>query len=192
MNNTNTKLLAAFILFAASGSALAHPGHDISGFTAGILHPFNGLDHLLAMVATGLWAATLGGSALWRVPGAFVAMLIAGVVLGMSGVQLVQIEPVIAVSVLLLGLAVTFTLRVPTSMGVFLAGIFSLFHGNAHGVELLETATGYLYLLGIACASIVLHLAGIGLGITLKRYTWLLRSSGAAITVMGMWLVAGV
>jgi urease accessory protein len=179
-------------MLTASGTLFAHPGHDVSGFAAGVVHPFNGIDHLLAMVAIGLWAVTLGGTAMWRVPGAFVVMLVAGAVIGMSGVQLVQLEPIIALSLLLVGLAITFALRVPNSVGVLLAGIFSLFHGNAHGIELLETTSGYMYLLGIASTSITLHIAGIGLGITLRRYSWLLRSSGAAIAGIGMWMVVAL
>jgi urease accessory protein len=192
MFNTVARLLAAFILLATSGSALAHPGHDISGLAAGLYHPFSGLDHLLAMLSVGLWAATLGGSAQWKVPSAFVTMLVSGAVFGMSGAHLPLVEPLIAMSVLLLGLAVTFTLRVPANAGVALVGLFALFHGYAHGAELPETASSYLYLLGITLASITLHLTGLGIGHTFKRHTWLLRSSGVAIAAMGMWLVASV
>ncbi len=195
MNHRHTIALFSLLGFIILPSiAAAHPISDITdgGYLAGMLHPFAGIDHLLAMVAIGLWAATLGGSAVWRVPGAFVTMLIAGAVIGMSGVHLVEVEPVIALSVLLLGLAITFTLRVSTSVGVFVAGMFSFFHGYSHGLELSEMTSGYMYLVGIGLSSIALHIIGIGLGITLKRSIWLLRSSGVVIAGAGMWLVAGL
>lgn len=192
MHNSKTKLLAALLLLATSSSALAHPGHDISGLAAGLTHPFSGLDHMLAMLCVGLWAAILGGRAQWKVPTAFVTLLVTGTALGMSGAHLPMVEPLIALSLLLLGLAVTFTLRVHETAGIILVGLFALFHGCAHGAELPETASSYLYLLGITLASITLHLAGLGVGHTFQRHTWLLRSSGAAIAAMGMWLIAGV
>lgn len=192
MYSARTKLLTAFLLLAASGSALAHPGHNISGLAAGLSHPFSGIDHLLAMLCVGLWAATLGGRAQWKVPTAFVTLLVAGTILGMSGAHLPMVEPLIALSLLLLGLAVAFTLRVHATSGVIFVGLFALFHGCAHGAELPETASSYLYLLGITLASITLHLAGLGIGHAFQRHTWLLRSSGAAITAMGVWMIAGV
>jgi urease accessory protein len=192
MHNTIARLLAASILFAASGTVSAHPGHGISGFTTGILHPLNGLDHLLAMLSVGLWAATLGGNAQWKIPGAFVTMLVVGAMLGMHGIHLPLVEPFIALSVLLLGLAVTLTLRVPSSAAIAMVSLFALFHGHAHGSELIETASSYYHLLGITLASSALHLSGLIIGHSFKRHTWLLRSSGAAIAAMGIWLVAGV
>ncbi|HEY0634345.1 MAG TPA: HupE/UreJ family protein [Gammaproteobacteria bacterium] len=192
MHNTTTKLLVAFILLATSGSALAHPGHDIAGFTAGALHPFNGFDHLLAMLTVGLWAATLGGSAMWKVPVAFVSMLAIGAVLAMSGIQMPLVEPLIALSVLLLGVVVALALRVSAIAGIAMAGLFALFHGHAHGSELPVTASSYVYLFGMTLASSALHLSGFAIGRALMHYTWLLRSSGAAIAITGMWLIAGV
>ena len=192
MHNTTTRLLTSLILLTVSGTALAHPGHDVAGFAAGALHPFNGLDHLLAMVAIGLWAATLGGTAVWKIPVAFVATLVAGAMLGMNGIHLPLVEPVIALSVLLLGLALTLTLRVPATAAIVMVSLFALFHGHAHGSELPETASGYLYLLGITLASVALHLTGLGIGRTLMRHTWLLRSSGAAIAGIGVWMIAGL
>lgn len=191
MHNTTTKLLAAFILLAASSNAFAHPGHNIAGFTAGALHPFHGLDHLLAMLTVGLWAATLG-DAQWKVPGAFVMMLAVGAMLGMNGIHLPLVEPFIALSVLLLGLALTLTLRVPTTIAIVLAGLFALSHGHAHGSELPAAASSYVYLFGMILASSALHLSGFAIGRALMHHTWLLRGSGAAIAAMGMWLVAGV
>ena len=192
MHNTKYKFLAALFLLGASGSALAHPGHDVSGFTAGVFHPFSGIDHLLAMLSAGLWAATLGSAAQWKVPTAFITMLLTGAVLGMSGTHLPLVEPFIALSVLLLGLAVAFTLRVPTTAGIVLVGLFALFHGHTHGSELPEATSRILYLIGITLASSALQLSGLGISHALQRHTWLLRSSGAAIAAIGVLLMAGV
>jgi len=192
MHNTTTRFLTALLLLTTSGAALAHPGHDISGFAAGALHPFSGLDHLLAMLTVGLWAATLGGTAVWKIPAAFVVTLVAGAVLGMTGIHLPLVEPFIALSVLLLGLAVTLTLRVSATAAIAMISLFALFHGHAHGSELTEATSGYLYLLGITLASIALHISGLVVGRTLMRHTWLLRSSGAMIAGVGVWMVAGL
>src|SRR5512139_2178814 len=138
MHNTTSRLLTALFLLAASGTALAHPGHDASGLAAGLYHPFSGLDHMLAMLTVGLWAATVGGTALWKMPAAFVITLVCGALLGMNGIHMPLVEPLIALSVLLLGLAFTLTLRIPATAGIMLVSLFALFHGYAHGVELPE------------------------------------------------------
>lgn len=184
-------LLIALLLLGFSSSALAHPGHDLAGFAAGISHPFSGLDHLLAMLGVGLWAATLGAGAQWKVPTAFVAMLMGGALLGMGGVQLPLVEPFIALSILLLGLAVTLTLRFSATAAIIMVSLFALVHGHAHGSEMSETASSHLYLLGIILASTALHLIGLAIGRTLMRHAWLLRSSGAMIAGVGVWMVAG-
>jgi len=185
-------VVAAIGLIALPGLAAAHTGHGTGGFGAGLVHPFGGLDHLLAMLTVGLWAATLGGSAAWKVPTAFVAMLVTGAVLGLSGVHLPLVESLIAVSVLLLGLSVTLAWRVPATAGVALVGLFALFHGHAHGAEVPEAASGYLYVFGMTLASVALHLTGFGIGHALRQRPWLLRSGGALVAGAGAWLVAGV
>ena len=187
-------IVALFALAVAPGIASAHTvlGMSGGGLLAGLHHPFSGLDHMLAMLTVGLWAATLGGAAAWKVPTAFVVMLVTGAVLGMTGIQLPLVESFIALSVLVLGLAVTFALRVPSSAGIVLVGLFAMFHGHAHGTELPEAVSGYLYLLGMTLASITLHLTGFGIGQALKRHPLLLRSGGALIAGAGVWLVAGL
>lgn len=185
-------IVSLIALLAVPGIASAHILANMTGggLGAGFAHPFSGIDHMLAMLTVGLWAATLGGSASWKVPGAFVAMLVAGALLGMTGLHLPLVEPLIALSVLVLGLAVTLTLRVPTGSGVFLVGLFALFHGYAHGAELPEAAAGFLFLLGMTAASVILHFTGFALGSALKRHQWLLRTGGALIAGAGVWLVA--
>jgi len=192
MHNTATRVIAALFLLTASGAALAHPGHDISGFAAGILHPFTGLDHMLAMLAVGLWAATLGGAAMWKTPAAFVLALLVGAGLGMHGSHQPLMTPFIALSVLLLGLAVALTLRVSETTSIAMVSLFALFHGYAHGAELPETSSSDLYLLGMTLASIALHLTGLGTAHLLKHHRWVLRSTGVVIAGAGVWMVAGM
>lgn len=185
-------IITAIALIALPGIAAAHTGHGTGGFGAGLLHPFGGVDHLLAMLTVGLWAATLGGSAAWRVPTAFAAMLVTGAVLGINGMQLPLVESFIAASVLVLGLAVTLAWRVPVAAGIALVGLFALFHGHAHGAEVPEAAAGALYVLGMTLASIALHLTGFGLGHALRQHPWLLRSGGALVAGAGAWLVVSL
>jgi urease accessory protein len=188
------KITVLLGLAIVPGIASAHGLYDMAhgGFAAGLIHPFSGADHLLAMFAVGLWAACTGGGATWKVPASFVLMLIAGCVLAMSGMALPLAEPFIATSVLVLGLALLFALRASIAAGSLLVGLFALFHGYAHGTELPQAASTWLYLLGMVCASIALHLGGVGLGHALGRHRWVLRSGGALLAGAGVWLMAGV
>jgi len=111
------------------GSATAHPVAGAAGLTAGFAHPLSGLDHVLAMVAVGLWAAQLGGRAIWRVPTAFVVMMLLGGALGAAGVGLPAVETGILGSVLLLGLLIAFGVRAPIGLSMAVAGGFALLHG---------------------------------------------------------------
>ncbi|WP_127477816.1 HupE/UreJ family protein [Sulfurivermis fontis] len=179
-------------LMALPGIAAAHTGLGTGGFGAGLLHPFSGVDHLLAMLTVGLWAATLGGSAAWKVPMAFIVMLVTGAVLGLSGTHWPLVESFIAASVLVLGLAVTLAWRVPAGAGIALVGLFALFHGHAHGAEVPVAAVGYLYVAGMVLASGALHLTGFGIGHALRQRPRLLRGGGALVAGAGAWLVAGL
>ncbi len=194
MNVRNVFALIALIgLFAVPEIASAHPGHGAGGgLGAGLAHPFSGIDHLLAMFTVGLWAATLGGQATWKIPATFVVLLAGGAALGMTGIYLPLAEPFIAASVLVLGLATAFMLRLPGAGGIALVGLFALFHGYAHGTEMPAGVSGYLFLEGMAIASVALHLAGFGVGHALKRHGWLLRSGGALIAGTGVWLLASL
>lgn len=185
-------IVAAIGLIVLPGIAAAHTGHGSGGFSAGVFHPLGGADHLLAMLTVGLWAALQGGSAGWKVPTAFVAMLITGAVLGLAGVHLPLAEALIAASVLVLGLAVMLAARVPAVAGIALVGLFALFHGHAHGAEVPAGAASYLYVLGMAMASAALHLAGFGIGRALQRHAWLLRSGGALVAGAGAWLMVSL
>ena len=184
-----TVTLAAFLSLA--GFAQAHPGHGGGGFASGFAHPLHGLDHLLAMLAVGLWAAQLGGRAWWAVPACFVGVMACGGALGMMGVGLPFAEQGIAASVLILGLLIAAAVRLPLAAGVALVGLFALCHGYAHGAEMPETAAGAVYALGFAGATALLHGCGFGLGVLMQRGAradWL-RASGVAISAAGVLLL---
>ena len=129
-----------------TGAAEAHTGHGHAiGFMHGFLHPLSGLDHMLAMVAVGLFAARLGGKAFWAVPLAFVAMMVVGGAMGMNGFGLPYVEFGIAASVIVLGAAVALDFSLPISAAMGLVGFFALFHGHAHGSEMPVAASGLTY-----------------------------------------------
>lgn len=176
-------------LALAAGSAAAHTGeHTVSGFVSGFTHPFAGLDHLLAMVAVGLWAVQQGGRALWAVPMAFVLAMLAGGALAGWGGTLPHIETGIAASVLVLGLAVAIGRHVPLAFGVATVAGFALFHGYAHGLEMPQAAAPALYGLGFVAATVALHAAGIA-GALVGRHA--IRFAGAVIAASGaalLWL----
>ena len=196
MRNAITKLLTAFILLGTSSAAFAHPGHDVSGFAAGLMHPFSGLDHLLAMVAVGLWAAQggtgkRGGHKIWLLPATFMTMLAAGAGIAMHWQSLPMIESGIAVSVLALGLLIALSLQLPASLSVAITALFGLLHGYAHGLELPQSAAPAEYALGFLAATATLHLSGITLGVATRRHHALLaRMMGAAIAICGAYLLA--
>ncbi|MGD9861198.1 MAG: HupE/UreJ family protein [Marinobacterium sp.] len=173
------------------GVALAHTGHEVSGFISGLAHPVGGADHLLAMLAVGLWAARLGGRALWLVPLAFVATMLLGNLLALSGVSLVFTEQGIGLSVVVLGLLLAFAARFVTPVCMAIAGSFALFHGLAHGAEMPLNASGFSYAAGFTLATLALHLAGMLVGkIGVEaRAALFSRVAGGAIALTGMAMV---
>jgi len=192
------RLTVAATAICLSSSAWAHPGHlPTSGFSAGLLHPLTGLDHLLAMVAVGLFAATLGRRALWAVPLSFMSLMALGGILGMTGVPLPFVEFAIALSVLVLGAVVVIGGRWPVTMAMMLVGLFAVFHGYAHGAEMPETISAAEYGLGFMLATGALHLLGIGLGVLPTRIAGIhgqrmSQIGGLAIAFAGAGLLLGV
>jgi urease accessory protein len=159
----------ALALAALSGllalPAMAHTGGDGGGLASGFLHPVSGPDHVVAMVAVGLWGVFLGAPALWLLPVVFpVAMALAGA-LGVAGIPLPGVETGIALSGVVLGLAVLFRARPPLWVALVLTGLFAVFHGHAHGTELPGSVNPGAYALGFVVATGLLHLAGIGFGL---------------------------
>ncbi|MFA6287242.1 MAG: HupE/UreJ family protein [Opitutaceae bacterium] len=172
--------------------ASAHPGHDGDhgfgwDFSGGFVHPLGGWDHLLAMIAVGLWAAQLGGRARWLVPAAFVSVMTLGAVLGHGGLQIAGTEQGIAASVLVLGLLVATAARLPAAASMAIVGVFALFHGLAHGAEMPATSAGLSYGLGFVLATSLLHAAGLGLGqLTARKSAVIPQTAGAAIALVGV------
>ena len=171
--------------------AYAHPGHA-NGAMAGIVHPLLGLDHLLAMLAVGVWAAQLGGRAKWLVPASFVALMALAGSMGMAGIALPLVESGIATSVLLLGLLIAFSVKVTPALGAGIVGLFAVFHGYAHGVEMPLPGSSWQYGLGFVLSTAVLHGLGLLLGRgRLQQGLWL-RAAGALVAASGAWMMATI
>lgn len=194
MRNATAKFLLTIFLLGASSAAFAHPGHNVSGFDAGLMHPFSGLDHLLAMLAVGLWAAQgntkkRGGRKVWLLPATFMFMLTLGAASAMQWQRLPLIESGIAASVLVLGLLVALSKQLPLNVSVAITALFGLLHGYAHGLELPQSAAPAVYALGFLVATASLHFSGIALGVAAhKPYMMLSKLLGSAIAIIGSYL----
>ena len=190
--------LVAAALVATAMPAFAHTGVGAhGGLAAGFTHPLLGLDHLLAMIAVGLFAAARGGKALWLVPLAFVAMMAGGGALAMTGIQVPMVELGIALSVVVLGAAVALRLSLPVAGAMALVGAFALFHGHAHGAEIPAGASALTYAAGFVAATAMLHGIGLAIGMAAgygSRRTgqWAVRSAGSVMALAGVGMLAGV
>lgn len=192
-----TSLLIAVLLSLMASPALAHLNPAEHGsFAAGFTHPLSGADHILAMVAVGLWASMLGGRALVVVPLSFVGVMLLGFVAALSGVTLPYVEPVILASVIVLGLLVAMAFRASTLTAALIVGFFAFFHGYAHGGE-IGSAAFLSYGAGFALATALLHAAGIGVGLATGRLLQgrtgqiLMRIAGGFAALSGLYLMAG-
>ena len=184
-------LLSLAALGGATAPAFAHLNPAEHGsLLAGVSHPLFGADHILVMVAVGLWAAQIGGRALWIVPTAFVGTMLVGFALALSGVSLPFVEPAILASVVALGLLVALAVRLPTALSAFVVGLFALFHGYAHGGE-LGSAGAASFAIGFALSTAALHGAGLLLGRALGGAGLLPRLLGGATALGGLLLIAG-
>lgn len=159
-----------------------------AGFLTGAKHPWSGLDHVLAMIAVGLWGAQLGNPAMWLLPVTFPMVMSMGAMMGLLGIPLPGAEIGIALSAILLGAMVLGELRPSMVIAALLVGCFAIFHGHAHGTELPPGQSGLLYSMGFVMATGCLHGVGIGLGLV---HRWpagrlALRGAGACIAVMGV------
>ncbi len=177
--------------------AFAHTGiGEANGFAHGFVHPIGGIDHVLAMLAVGVYAAFLGGRALWLVPLSFVLMMAAGGALGIAGIALPSTETAIAVSVVVLGLALALQLSLPAVAAMAFVGVFAIFHGHAHGAEMPDADSGLAYGAGFSVATALLHVLGIGLGLAMglfgqDRARRVAQIAGGLMTVAGVGLLAG-
>jgi len=181
------------MIFAAT-AASAHPTQGvIGGFASGFLHPILGWDHVVAMVAVGLWGAFLGRPAIYLLPVIFPVVMSFGGALGIVGGPIPGIEIGIDMSGIVLGLAVFFGARPPIWIASVLVGLFGLFHGYAHGVELPEAANPFAYALGFVIATGLLHLTGIALGFLtlLPKGQYVVRAAGLGISAVGAAFLLG-
>lgn len=190
MNIMQIKKIALLVLVLSTSQVWAH-GDGIhahgAGLAAGLAHPFNGLDHLLAMLAVGLWAAQQGGRALWVLPATFVSVMALGSTLGVMGVMLPGLETGMALSVLALGLLLALQSRWALPLAGVVVGIFALFHGVAHGQEMPLAASLWGYGFGMLTATALLHAGGVLAGVKVRATT--LRMAGAVVSLAGLGLI---
>jgi len=187
-------------LLALAAVAVASPAHAHiidaggAGWVQGFSHPFSGLDHILAMVAVGVWAAQIGRPALWVLPVVFPLAMAVGGLLGVAGVPVPGIEVGIAASVLGLGVLIAFQAKPPLVVSVALVALFALFHGHAHGTELPQAASPILYGLGFVLATAILHAIGLGIGFAMRlpKGMTAIRVGGGAIAAAGLALFVGL
>lgn len=189
-----SSLAIAGCLLWLTAPAHAHTSDGVAaGFLSGFLHPILGYDHLVAMVAVGLWGAFLGAPAIWLLPVVFPTVMAIGGAIGISGIHLPAVEHLVGGSAVVLGACVALALRAPLWIAAILVGAFAIFHGHAHGTELPHATDPLAYALGFVVATGLLHVAGIGLGL-LSRFPsgeYAVRALGVAITVVGLAFLTG-
>jgi urease accessory protein len=176
---------ALLVLVGLHSAALAHVGFHPAGLGDGLAHPISGLDHILAMVAVGLWASQLGRPAWWLLPLTFPVVMAFGALLGFAGVTLPWTEIGIGVSVLVLGLMIAFALRPSIVVSIVLIALFALVHGYAHGAELPASASALAYGIGFVAATLVLHAIGLAFG-------WFANSAGGRLAMRATGTVIAV
>ena len=183
-------VLAAILLLPSLAHAHVGVG-ETGGFLHGMGHPLSGLDHICAMVAVGLWAAQMGGRAIWAVPLTFVGVMALAGALAMFGFHVPLVETGIVVSVLTLGVLIAAAVHLPLSSSIIIVGLFAIFHGYAHGAEMPETASALAYAAGFVGATAFLHACGIGLGIAIQKLASpaVVRFAGIAIVFCGGYLL---
>lgn len=175
-----------------SNAAKAHVGTGLpGGLVSGFIHPFGGVDHLLAMVSVGLWGAFLGRPLIYVLPVVFPAMMVAGAIMGMFVVPLPPVEIAIALSVLVLGGCIALSIRAPIWAASFVVALFAVFHGYAHGKELPSAADPVSYSAGFVLATGLLHVSGICLGFLNGQRNGIVatRSIGGVIAALGAWFL---
>lgn len=181
-------IAGAMALLAVSPAA-AHTGlAPIGGLAAGFMHPLTGIDHLLAMIMVGLWAAQLGGRAFWIVPLSFVLLLAVGGGVAIMGILLPQVELVIALSVVALGVMIAGRVRAPVALAAMIVAAFGIVHGYAHGAEMSVAVSGATYAAGFVLATILLHVVGIAVSVVARANAFV-RYIGGAAAVVGLTLI---
>lgn len=192
MKISRSILIQSTLTLMMPAVALAHTaageGHQHANLLSGLLHPLSGIDHLAAMLSIGIWSA-LAVRPVWLAPLAFVALLGAGATAGFAGLAVPLVEPMVAASLLVIGLLVAARRGMPWWMATGLAGLFAFFHGAAHGTE---PAGGQQWeaLLGMVLTTALLHLVGIAMGRGMLRIQWLSVASGAAVAALGLFMLS--
>ena len=187
-----TPVAVALMVFSADASA--HLTGMTGGFTSGFMHPILGWDHVVAMVAVGLWGAFLGNPAIWLLPVVFPLVMAFGGVLGILGVPIPSVETGIALSAIVLGMMIALKARPPVWVAAVIVGVFAIFHGHVHGTELPHAASPLAFSLGFVIATGLLHVSGIALGLLVR---WpvgkiLVQTGGGAIALAGLGFLTGV
>lgn len=185
------KFFVSSLLFLLIFSEPAFAHADVTslkgGFMSGFMHPISGFDHVVAMVAVGLWGAFLGRPAIWVLPVVFPLVMAFGGALGVAGIPIPYIETGIALSGVVLGLAVLFAIKPPMWIAAIIVGAFAIFHGHAHGTELPNAANPLIYSIGFVTGTGLLHLAGIAIGELKRIYNgWIVRVGGAIVAIIGL------
>lgn len=182
-------------LALGASAAAAHTSEGVTGgLVSGFTHPILGWDHVIAMVAVGLWGAFLGMPAIWILPVVFPLVMAFGGALGVAGVPIPAVETGIALSGVVLGLLIALAVRAPLWVAAVIVGVFAVFHGHAHGTELPDAANPYAYAVGFVVGTGVLHLAGIALGF-LTNLSWgryAIRAAGLVIAAIGGAFLTGI
>ena len=185
-----------FVLLSAASPAFAHVGAEglAGGFLSGFTHPILGWDHVIAMVAVGLWGAYLGAPAIWALPITFPVVMAFGGVLGIIGVPVPAVEVGIATSAIVLGVMVAIAARPPLWIAAVIVGVFAIFHGHAHGTELPSAANPLAFSIGFVVATGLLHLAGIAIGLLVRwpAGSIAVRAGGWAIAAFGLAFLTGI
>jgi urease accessory protein len=187
-------LAALLVLVSTAASAHADAADATGGFIAGFLHPLLGWDHVVAMVAVGLWGAFLGAPAIWVLPVVFPLVMALGGVLGVAGVPIPAVEAGIALSAIVLGAMVTLAARPPLAVAAVIVGAFAIFHGHAHGTELPTAANPLVFSLGFVLATGLLHAGGIAFGLLVRwpAGRWAVRGLGGLIALVGVAFLFGL
>ena len=188
MRTPSLRTIVLIASAAVSTGASAHLGTDAGvhhSFLDGLVHPLTGMDHMAAMVAVGLWSA-MTARRVWLAPIAFAGMLFVGALMGLGGLELPAVEPMIAASLLVLGLLVATQAKLPATLAAGVVGAFAIFHGVAHGTELAGGDNGWMPLVGMLVATIGLHLAGVGIGLAMRSHSvWWPRVAGGLVSLLG-------
>ncbi|GAB4355872.1 MAG: HupE/UreJ family protein [Gammaproteobacteria bacterium] len=187
-------ILFVLLMLVIAPAAQAHEVAKGGGFMLGLLHPVLGFDHLLAMVSVGILSTQFGGRAIWQVPATFVVIMVVGGVLGIQGVGVPSVETGIAVSVMVLGAALAIGRKIHLGVCLLFVGLFALFHGHAHGVEMPHVADPKLYAAGFVTGTAAIHILGVAIGLVAERIPQGvagLRYVGAGIAGIGVHLLIG-